>query len=510
MLNLINEIILNGQLTIDNKIEQLEKLLTITNLFSLSNQELIKLYERIHIYFKHGIAYFCPNKEQVEKANSIFKTCFCDDVILNKLLTSQNLKSEEDFNKFFLSIGFNDGQHCSSLYLTETTFMFHLLNFSLNHLPEYEQHCYQFIHYLEEQEQIAWLQSNVALIIKCVSTGHQEVIINLLKSLSSNVLSKCYHPIFKQLLQSIDNQQFFQILQNNESLTNYESITKNIDKRKEKGNSSELQEFLPFFFFKQSYQNLFTIYQILINSTLVPLLSVKEQEFVKLFIQLIENNNHSQLQIMEKLKKIEESEHYEEILYDICSHLRLLSAQNLVSNTFSIKQYQGQKEIVILPNELKYFFIRTNDIAIPFISKGSPVEAASFSIVSTDNTATYLGNERTIFGYSHIDPNMIAHVYPYDSSSCSTPTFPYYYTSCIPHFIDIQTLMAKANEKNTYPEIIIVKKHFEEELLYPDYILGINEFKKQDIEFAEALDIPKVKILVKDKSTINYKDYYNK
>lgn len=506
MLKLVNEIIGNKTLTRCEKLCQIEKLLNVQYLVSLSDVDLIQLCERIGQYFKYGIPYFDRNKESIPTSIIIFNEAFCNPNIIEKLLQSEKKKSANDFSKFLISLGIHDAVNRSMYSEFETPLLFGFLNYCLTHLPDYEKYAIELVAYLNDEEQINWLHTNIQLITNCIHQGQEKVINQIFENLHQNVLVACYQPEWKSLLSSMNSNSFFKILENNGYLIKNDSIQKSIMKRKKQATLEELQKYLSFYYFDQSNENMTTIYQMIANSTFVSQLSLKEQQVSQLFVKLVESKEAEQLLFLKQLKQLGD---YQTILYDICYQLRIQSAKSLVTNCFSVADYPNQKEIVITPDTLKYFFVRTNDRPEPFISKGYDVEAASFSIVSTDNPATYLGNERTIFGFSNIDPNMIAHVYPHDSLSYPRAKYPYYYTNYTPHFIDIKTLMKKAQENNTYPEIVIVKKHYEEETLYPDYILGINEFKKQDLEFAERLNIPKVKILVKDKNKINYKDYYN-
>lgn len=505
MIELVNETIQSKEISTKQKLKYLEQLLTIKTLSSIQTSELITIYDRILHYFEYGLPYFSHTEEELLMADRFFLDVFCDLQIIEKIMKNRTISSPNEFYNLLNLLGLGECYACKPLKQgVKTSAIFAFLEYCFTHLPEHEKEALYFVNYLTEEEQISWLRWRNSLITTGIK-DHKKTILKVFENLSSHVLEAIYDPKWESLLSSANSDTFFRILKNNSGLLEQPNILQNIETRKNKASHYELQKHFPFYFFKQSFEDILTIYQIICNSTFISSLSETEKQIVSLFKQLIEGN-----QPLEVLRELEKIGDYQSILYDICYHIRFLSAKSLVTNTFSIKGYPNQNEITISPNELKYFFIRTNDRPEPFISKGYPVKSASFSVISTRHPHTYLGNERTCFGFSNIDPNMIAHVYPHDSLSNSKNTFPYYHTDYTAKFVDINTLLKEAEEKESYPEIIVLKKHFEEETLYPDYILGINEFKEQDLMFSELLGIPKVKLLVKDTNLIHHEDYYNK
>lgn len=518
MLELVNEIILNETLPEKEKILLLEKILKPKLLTNLPIAALEQLYAVISDYLEiFPINVKISPKQTLKDSGNIRKNSmimakinitdsFCNKALIQILLSDSNIPNWGAFHHLLTKLHIFKNENYDK---NENTDYFRLciihsfLDYYWKWLENKKEKFIYLFSCLSSLEQKQWLTIHKNDITKTIYENHEQTIGEFFSTIYPNILFSCYTDDWKKAMATLNNSALLKLLNAKPEFQYFESFEQILKKQKKVSSFHECSDFCSYLYFGQSTLELQKLSQIFTQTTYLSSLPEKEQQVCNLILNLFGTTFNK------AIKELEQIEDYQSILYDACYHLRLLAATNLVSNTFSIEQYQGQKDITIYPDNLQYFFIRTNHWDNPFISEGKKVNAASFSIISTSNPSTYLGDKRTIFGFSHINPNMIVHILAHDSLSKSIEHFPYFASQYEPQFIDIYTLMEKSRELDTYSEIIVLKKQFKKEILKPDYILGINEFSKQDLEFAERLSIPKVKLLIDNKTQINTCDYYS-
>lgn len=501
MLEVITSITQDHTYSPEKKLELLQQLITIPSLEKLPILELTKILCYLQYYFQYHFKAQCCNKELQKQGEIFFQNVFCHPVIIKKLIEEQ--MRPHDFESFLLLLGSsNPKTRFKNKEVFELIPFQFLLNESLKQFPKYLFYLEAILPFLTEGEQAEWVSAHQQNINQFLYLGYHQEVSSIFLRLRPKVLNACYNDSWAKTFSLLTNSQFFAILDHNEELLYFDSIQSIIRKRKQK-DKNDIETYFSYFYFGQSLSQLKDIYEIISHSTFLSSLSKQELKLASILIQLFETSKNK-VTILNQLREIP---NYERLLYDLCNHLRLHSANHLTSHVFQVDSYKNQSEIILTDEELIYFFIRSNTDTDPFLSSRKPVLVASFSTISSKNPSNYLGHKRTLFGYCHINPKNIVHIYPHDSLSKATATWPYYYSKFNPYFVDIDTLAHLS--KDTYSEILVLKSQFSQEQLKPDYILGINGFREQDLVFAEELRIPKVKLLVKETTLIHTHDFYN-
>lgn len=496
MLEFVNQIIQSESFQ-ESDLNHLKTVITVPSLLALSPEEIAQIYSKLTFYFKEVLTYFYEDSILMLQVQEYFFHTLNHPNVIHKLLYQKKILIPNQFEQFLSQIG-----HIGISYrhphkdFFESTAFFALLLECYRNFSKQLPNIIDIFDFLTAEEQTKALSYCKNQITKEIYFGNKAYLLELFRHLHPQVLNECYSSDWFPFFKMLDPEILVSLLNQHQHLIYFEDIYHLVEKYIKEEKS--LLNLFPYYYFEQSLQHLKQINQIISQSTLVNQLSDSEQHLATLIQNIFQN-----IPLKDTLSQIQKIEDYQSKLYDICSHLRLLSASNLTSNIFLVDP--SVKEMTLDDKCLLYFFIRTNTSSNPFLSSGKSVNAASFSIISTKNPSNYLGHKRTIFGYSHIDPHMILHIYPHDSLSDSQEKYPYFYSQFQPFYTDIHTLSELSED--SYNEILVLKKQFELSTLKPDYILGINGFSEQDLAFAEELQIPKVKLLTKQKK-IHTQDYY--
>lgn len=502
MLEEIQEILSDRKKAAVFKIQALKSMITISALEKESIEELKQIYTTLQFYFKVTLPYFCFDQKVIKESEQFFLSIFCNKTVIAKLFSKKEPIEKID-DEFLSRLGMKFPKSRNENQIVfESDLYFAFLNYGLEHLEQELPNILLLLTYLTDEEEREWIQSHTNTFTKKITSPERKFIANIFKALAPHVLEQCYVDAWKCAFLNISPIDFFKLLDCNENLMKNESIRELVFYHKKRLSKIEQIEHFSYYYFEQPIESLYYIYQILMQTTYLPLLSNQEQQLASIVIKLFQSPETRK----ESLFKLHHIPDYLTLLYELCYHLREMASKSLTSHVFTISPHLKQKTVVIDESENYSFFIRTNDRTDPFLSKGQPVQSASFSIIHTHNLSTYLGHERTIFGYSHIDPTSILHIYPQDSLSNDIAKPPYIPSKFPPYYVDHDTLLEMS--KSTYNEIVVAKNMHTEKQLQPDYILGIGAFSAMDEAFARELHIPKVKILVKNRSHIETKDFY--
>ena len=277
-----------------------------------------------------------------------------------------------------------------------------------------------------------------------------------------------------------------------------EQVRKIIEEKINNNNNEQERFFVDFF--ETSTDNVKTTISMIKHSSFVDILSKEELDLYKDILIALSPQTFDDIPTL--YRKYKELGVQTEKLYDIYNKIRLASTTDIINSLTDISNFPStieQIEIdediyeikVIHLNGRKYnFLIRT------FYLEDDPKKESfrSFSTISSNNRSTYYGNSRPIHGYSHIRPERIAHVYPFDALSGTTNSKFSIYSSRMPKWCTYAELNDKTCENESYNELIILPDLINPEFNDYDFLVAYDNISPKVVKKAAKENKPVVKI----------------